>query len=231
MADLGSLEQALGISFTDTSLLRQALVHQSYLNENPGFTLASNERLEFLGDAVLGFIVAGELYQEFPHFDEGELTRSRAALVCRETLSQLALSLGLGDYLYLGQGEERDRGRTKPTNLAGALEAIIGAVFLDKGLPEAKDFILRLLGDRIEKMKDEGVSADYKSFLQERVQAEKHLIPVYRVVEATGPEHDKRFTVEVLVGDMVLGRGSGKSKKAAEAEAACLALERLKADV
>ena len=134
MADLAALQQTLGISFNDLSLLEQALVHSSYINENPGFAPTSNERLEFLGDAVLGLIVAEKLYQDFPQFTEGEMTKLRSALVRRDTLARMARAIRLGDYLYLGKGEEASGGRHKPANLAGALEAVIAAIFLDQGL-------------------------------------------------------------------------------------------------
>ncbi len=147
MADLAALQQTLGISFNDSSLLEQALVHSSYVNENPGIAPASNERLEFLGDAVLGLTVAEKLYQDFPHSAEGEMTRLRAALVRGNTLARVARTIKLGDYLYLGKGEEASGGRRKPANLAGALEAMIAAVFLDQGLTITRDFILRLFNE------------------------------------------------------------------------------------
>ncbi len=227
MADLTVLQQTLGVSFNDPSLLEQALVHSSYINENPSFTLVSNERLEFLGDAVLGLVVAEKIYQDLPNFTEGEMTKLRAALVCRDTLAHLARTIGLGDYLYLGKGEEASGGRRKPANLAGALEAVIAAVFLDRGPAITSDLVLRLIGEELRKAVSEGTGVDYKSQLQELVQAKKQQAPIYRVVEATGPDHDKMFTVEVRLGDTVLGRGSGKSKKMAEAEAARSALEQL----
>ena len=227
MADLDALQQTLGVSFNDLSLLEQALVHSSYINENPGLAPASNERLEFLGDAVLGQVVAEKLYQDFPDSDEGEMTRLRAALIRRDTLARMARAIGLGDYLYLGRGEEASGGRRKPANLAGALEAVIAAIFLDQGSTTTKDFILRLLNPELQKVVSQGAGVDYKSQLQELIQAREQRAPVYRVVEATGPDHDKRFTVEVRVGDTVLGRGSGKGKKAAETEAARSALEQL----
>jgi len=227
LADLAELQQSLGVSFSDLSLLEQALVHSSYINENPGFTLTSNERLEFLGDAVLGLVVAEELYWDFPQFSEGELTRLRAALVRRETLARVARAIRLGDYLYLGKGEEASGGRRKPSNLAGALEAVIAAVFLDQGLTATKELILRLFNEELERVVSRGAEVDYKSQLQELTQAKQQPAPVYQLVEATGPAHDRRFTVEVKIGDTVLGRGSGKSKKTAETEAARSALQRL----
>ena len=227
MADLDALQQALGISFNDVSLLEEALTHSSYINENPGFALASNERLEFLGDAVLGLVVAEKLYQDFPNFDEGEMTKLRAALVRRETLTHIAKDIGLGDHLYLGKGEEASGGRHKPANLAAALEAVIAAIFLDQGSTAARDFILRLLDAELQKVVSQGPEVDYKSALQELTQTRQQQTPTYHVLEATGPDHSKTFTVEVRLGETVLGSGSGKSKKAAESEAARSALEQL----
>ena len=230
MADLAALQQALGVSFNDLPLLERALVHGSYINENPSLTSTSNERLEFLGDAVLGLIVAEKLYQDFPHSNEGEMTRLRAALIRRDTLARMARAIRLGNYLYLGKGEEASGGRNKPANLAGALEAVTAAIFLDRGSAITRDFILRLLSPELQKVVSQGAGVDYKSQLQELIQDREQQAPVYRVVEAIGPDHDKRFTVEVRVGDTVLGRGSGKGKKAAEAEAARSALERFPAN-
>ncbi|MBA7710771.1 Ribonuclease 3 [subsurface metagenome] len=227
MADLSALPEILGVSFNDPSLLEQALVHRSYINENPDFALASNERLEFLGDAVLGLVVAEKLYQDFPHFTEGEMTKLRAALVCQNTLTRIARTIGLGDYLYLGKGEEASGGRRKSANLSRALEAVIGAIFLDQGSVTTSDFILRLFDKELEKVTSQGAGIDYKSRLQELIQAKGQSPPVYRVIEAVGPDHDRRFTIEVRAGGVVLGEGSGKSKKTAETEAARSALEGL----
>jgi len=227
LADLAVLQQILGVSFKDSSLLEQALVHSSYVNENPGLALTSNERLEFLGDAVLGSVVAEKLYQDLPSFTEGELTKLRATLVRQDTLARMARAIGLGDYLYLGKGEEASGGRHKPVNQAGALEAVIAAIYLDQGTTTAKNFILRLFNTELQKVVSQGAEVDYKSQLQELIQAKEQQIPAYYVIEAKGPDHDRRFTVEVRVGDTVLGRGSGRSKKEAETEAARSALKRL----
>ena len=229
LADLAELQQSLGVSFSDLSLLEQALVHSSYINENPSFALTSNERLEFLGDAVLDLVVAEKLYRDLSQSREGEMTTLRAALVRRETLARMARAIRLGDYLYLGKGEEASGGRRKPTNLAGALEAVIAAIFLDQGTVTARDFILWLLNKELEKVVSQG-EVDYKSQLQELIQARQQMTPTYNITEAVGPDHDRRFTVEVRVGDTVLGRGSGKSKKVAETEAARSALEQLSAN-
>ena len=227
MADLAALQQTLGVSFNDASLLEQALVHSSYINENPGFAPTSNERLEFLGDAVLGLIVAEKLYQDSPRFTEGEMTKLRAALVRRDTLARMAKAIGLGGHLYLGKGEEATGGRRKPANLAAALEAVIAAVFLDKGSSAAREFVLRMLDVELENAVSQHTGVDYKSELQELIQAREQQTPTYHLVEATGPYHDRTFTMEVRLGGTVLGRGSGRSKKAAESEAARSALERL----
>jgi len=227
LTDLVRLQEILNVSFMDLSLLEQALVHRSYLNENPDSVLPSNERLEFLGDALLGFVVAQRLYVEYPHLSEGEMSRLRSAIVCRETLAHLASSLGLGEYLRLGRGEEASGGRKRESNLACAFEAVVGAILVDRGFAAARDFILRFLDAELETAVEETLAKDYKSRLQEIVQAREQKTPSYRIVETTGPEHEKKFTVEVLVGDLVMGRGTGRSKRVAEREAARVALERL----
>ena len=227
LSDLGALQTILDVNFKDESLLQQALVHRSYLNENSLLHLVSNERLEFLGDAVLGFVVASELYSRFPDFSEGELTKLRSALVRGETLTRIALSLQLGDYLYLGRGEEESGGRSRSRNLSCTLEAVIGAVFLDQGLDVAKGFILKLLGSELDGVVEDKFAADYKSELQQVIQSEHKITPVYRTIEEMGPDHAKIFTVEVLAGDSVLGRGCGRSKRAAETDAARHALQGL----
>jgi ribonuclease-3 len=227
LVDLVALQETLKISFNDLSLLEQALVHSSYLNENPGFAPGSNERLEFLGDAILGFIVAEKLYQDFPDLAEGEMTKLRSVLVRRDTLARIALAIRLGDYLYLGRGEEASGGRDKLANLAGALEAVVAAVFLDRSLAITREFVLKLLEEELQKVVKQGTVIDYKSQLQELSQSRYRSTPDYRLLEEVGPDHDKKFTVEVRAGDIVLGRGSGKSKKMAETEAARSALEQL----
>jgi ribonuclease III len=225
VTELSQIQKDLGVSFKGLSLLEESLVHSSYINENPGFTPACNERLEFLGDAVLGLIVAERLYTGFPAMDEGEMTRVRAALVCRECLFHMAMAIGLGDFLYMGKGEEASGGRHKPANLAGALEALIGAVFLDQGLSITREYTLKLVEPELSRILAGEAETDYKSQLQETTQARFQKAPVYRVVESTGPDHARTFTVEVRLGDALLGRGTGKSKKAAEAEAARAALD------
>ena len=230
MSRLTLFEQTLGVSFNDQALLEQSLVHSSYINENPDLAPISNERLEFLGDAVLGYIIAEKLYQESPHLTEGEMTKLRAALVRRDFLARIARAIKLGDQLYMGKGEEASSGRNKPANLAGALEAVIAAISLDQGLSVTTDLISRLFDEGLQEVVSQGIRVDYKSELQELIQARQQSTPAYRVVKVVGPDHDRRFTVEVRIGKNVLGRGSGKSKKLAETEAARLALERLSTD-
>ncbi len=228
--DWQALQQAIGITFRDVSLLQQAFVHSSYINENPVLHLPDNERLEFLGDALLSFIVTDGLYQKFPHFGEGELTEIRISLIRQETLAQLASTLKLGDYLLLGKGEEATGGRERQTNLADVFEALVGAMFLDQGLDAAKDFVLSKFHSQFDRVEAEGVGRNYKALLQEFTQAKFKQLPTYRIIEASGPDHNRGFTVEVGLVDTVLGSGSGKSKRAAEMEAARSAWERLAAD-
>ncbi|MDM8000603.1 MAG: ribonuclease III [Dehalococcoidia bacterium] len=226
MSDWTALQSRLGITFSDVHLLQQAFVHRSYLNENPEFKLGSNERLEFLGDALLSLVIAEFLFREFPDFSEGELTKLRSDLVRQDSLARLASSLGLGDYLYLGQGEEKGGGRKRARNMACTFEALVGAAFVDQGFEASRDLILRLFSPAIREARQRGQASDCKSRLQEIIQAERQERPVYRLVEAVGPDHDKTFWVEVMVGGEILARGSGKSKQAAEKDAARQALEK-----
>ncbi len=226
MANLAALQESLGVFFNDPSRLEQALVHSSYINENPNSAPASNERLEFLGDAVLGLVITEKLYHDLPDAAEGEMTKLRAALVSRDTLARVAGAIRLGDYLYLGKGEEASGGRSKTANLAGALEAVMAAISLDQSPATTKNSILRLFQPELEKVISQGAGVNYKSQLQELIQARGQPTPVYYVIEVKGPDHDRRFTVEVRVGDTVLGQGAGKNKKLAETEAARSALER-----
>ncbi len=222
------LQNTLGIKFNNPSLLEQALIHDSYVNENPGFAPTSNERLEFLGDAMLGAVIAEKLYQDFPDYAEGKLSQLRAALVRRDTLARMARNIELGNYLYLGKGEEASGGRNKTPNLAGALEAVIGAIYLDQGLKKAEKFILELLAIEYRKIISTHTSSDYKSQLQEIIQAKEQRTPTYILIDATGPAHNRWFTVEVRLGEEILGRGEGKNRKTAESEAARNALEKLR---
>lgn len=227
MSSLNDLQKAGGITFKNPALLQQALSHSSYCHEYPEVAPESNERLEFLGDAVLGMVVAEKLYQDYPGLDEGTMTKLRSALVREDTLAHVAQALNLGDYLCLGKGEESGGGRSRPANLARALEALIAAIYLDSGLAVVRDFILKWFRAELKEAAERGTEVNHKSELQELVQSRGQTAPEYRVVEAVGPDHDRLFTIEVLVDGKVLGCGSGKSKKAAESAAAHRALERL----
>jgi len=226
VANLTTLQQNLGISFNQPDLLSQALTHSSFANENPGAAI-SNERLEFLGDAVLGLIVAEHLYQNFPELPEGQMTKIRSYLVKQETLAQVAKTIDLGVYLYLGKGEESSGGQEKPANTARALEAVIAALYLDQGLTVTESLVLRLLDPELQTILSEDVITDYKSRLQEYLQAKSRPAPNYHLVSMEGPDHAKKFIVEARLNDIVLATGSGRAKKLAEMEAARLALEKL----
>ena len=225
LQQLESIEAALGVSFCDKDLLHLALAHSSFLNENPGVFPLSNERLEFLGDAVLGAVVAHELYRRHPDWSEGSLTQARSALVRGETLAAVADGMGLGRHLYMGRGEEADGGRNRPANLAAAFEALVGAVFLDQGYETAGDFILRVFSRELSSGDQRAVPRDPKSLLQEAVQGKGLPAPSYTIVEVTGEEHARQFTAEVAVDGRVTGRGTGARKAQAEQAAAADALK------
>jgi ribonuclease-3 len=218
--DLTPLQSALGITFRDQSLLRLALVHRSYLNETAGPRHQSNERLEFLGDAVLGFVVAQRLYRELPEASEGTLTTIRAALVRMETLYAAADRLGLGPYLVLGRGEALTGGRTRRQILGSAFEAIIGAAYLDGGPDSATRVIWTALEEPFREMLRSGPPKDVKSRLQELVQARMGETPTYQHSGPEGGEHDRRFGATVVVQGRVLGSGAGPTKRDAERAAA-----------
>ncbi|MDO8615762.1 MAG: ribonuclease III [Dehalococcoidia bacterium] len=222
------LEQKLDIAFRNPALLQQSMYHRSYLNESEQ-EVESNERLEFLGDAVLGHVISEKLYRDYPALSEGHLSQIRALLVRWDALARAAERIALGDYLVLGRGEELSGGRGRPSNLAGGLEALIGAAFLDGGVPRAKKLVLRLLKPDLEEIAAGGFTADSKSELQHVSQTRWRQIPHYRLISSEGPDHAKLFTVEVTVDDQVLGRGQGRSKKQAELNAARQALETLAA--
>lgn len=227
---LASLEQQLGIAFKRQPLLAQALVHRSYLNEAKRPDTDSNERLEFLGDAVIGYVIARELYRRFPEVPEGQLTELRAHLVRWETLAAVAGRLGLGRFLVLGRGEEQTGGRERPMNLARAFEAVVGAVLEDQGLRIAERFLLRVLAPELRELKPTSNVADIKSQLQEWLQAQLGETPVYRTVAVEGPDHARQYRIQVQLGDRVLGEGSGRNKRSAERAAAAEALARLMDD-
>ncbi len=225
--DWRQLPKTLGVKFKKPALLQQALVHRSYLNEMPDSGLESNERLEFLGDAVLGLVVASKLYDEYPQHPEGLLTEMRVALVRRETLARVAKGLSLGDFLFLGRGEETAGGRGRPSNLSAVYEAVVGAVFVDGGIQKAQKFVLKSLAAEFRELAKGRVLANPKSQLQELLQARFQKAPVYKVLRDEGPDHSKVFTVEVWGGRRPLGIGQGRSKQQAEKEAARAALEKM----
>lgn len=221
------LQESLGIAFREPALLAQALFHRSYLNEAPEDNIESNERLEFLGDAVLGLIISEKLYQDYPDHSEGHLSQIRSHLVRWDTLAHAAQRISLGDYLVLGHGEELSGGRDRPSNLAGGLEALIGAVFLDSGLKRAQKLVLQLLKPDLAEIAARGAAADSKSAFQHVAQSRWREIPEYRLTSSEGPDHAKLFCVDVLVGNRVMGRGQGPNKKQAELNAAGQALASL----
>ena len=226
MDELTSLENVLGLEFVDRSLLERALTHRSYLNENPNYALEDNERLEFLGDAVLDFVVGAYLYHRFPEMKEGELTMLRAALVRTKTLADFARRLGIGQALRLGYGENESGGRERTANLCAAFEAIVGAVFLDRGLTTVETWIQALIAPALENILAESTHKDAKSEFQIWAQARFNVTPRYRLLTAEGPDHDKVFTVAALIDDATWGVGRGRSKQAAEQVAASVALDK-----
>ncbi len=219
------LENAIGYRFRNITLLQNALTHSSYANERWHDSLMSNERLEFLGDSILGMVVAEHLYRDFPDRPEGELTRMRADMVCEQSLAAVANKLGLGSHLMLGHGEEAGGGRARPSILADAVESVIAAAFLDGGMEAAAGIIRRFILTNVPVTKLH--NKDYKTGLQELVQQKKNQVLSYALVGESGPDHDKSFLVEVSLNGKVVGKGSGSSKKRAEQDAARCAMEAL----
>ena len=219
------LEEKLGYTFQNRARLENALTHSSYANENKHTGAQSNERLEFLGDSVLGMVTADYLYRVHPDLPEGDLTRTRAALVCEGSLVEVAQQLELGTYLKLGKGEDAGGGRERPSIVADAVEAVLAAVYLDGGIGSARKIIQRFILDREE---EKSGSRDYKTALQELVQRESGQVLAYRLVGSTGPDHAKRFQVEVELNGTPVGAGEGRSKKEAEQMAAKAAIAKLK---
>ena len=223
---LKDLEAAIGYRFQNISLLQNALTHSSYANERWHDSLKSNERLEFLGDSILGMVVAEYLYRNFPDRPEGELTRMRADMVCETSLAAVADKIGLGEHLLLGHGEERFGGRKRASILADAVESVIAACFLDGGMEAAKAFVAKFVLTEVPVKQLH--NADYKTALQELVQQKKDQVLAYTLVGESGPDHDKEFRVEVSLNGNVIGAGVGRSKKRAEQDAARNALDALK---
>jgi ribonuclease-3 len=224
MKNLEELEKNIGVTFSNRTLLETAMTHRSFINEANGQATEHNERLEFLGDAVLEILVSEYLFTTYPQYREGDLTALRSAVVKMESLSEIALTLGLGEYIRMSKGEEQTGGRQRPYILANTFEAFLGALFLDQGMEACKVFLSSVLFDKIGKVIEQKDYIDSKSYLQERTQEKYHVTPLYRLVKEDGPDHDKTFTVEVLVNNKVFGVGSGKSKQQAQQEAALQAL-------
>ncbi|MCD8198902.1 MAG: ribonuclease III [Phascolarctobacterium sp.] len=220
----------IGIKMNDLSLLDMALTHTSYAHEAKGRVKPQhNERIEFLGDSVLSVIVSTYMYKNFPKLDEGKLTKLRAYLVCEASLYKFAKTICLGDYLLLGKGEEQSGGRERPSLLADAFEAVLGACYLDQGLERAQTYLLGIMQEEIDYICTHGVYSDFKTNLQEYLQRDGDADISYRIISSSGPEHNKIFTAEVMLQGRSIGKGSGRSKKDAEQHAAQDALQNLHA--
>jgi ribonuclease-3 len=226
--DLDELERCLDYHFKNPALLQQAITHKSYLNEAREKSQKDNERLEFLGDAVLDLIISQDLLLDYPDTPEGELSKMKARIVSETALAKVAKRLEIGRFLLLGRGEEMTQGRTKPSLLANAMEAILAAIYLDGGLESARHVIQEIFKeDVVEMLKTEALT-DYKTELQELCQRDYEILPTYTVLSESGPDHQKTFEVQLSIKGDVYGRGSGRSKKEAEQQAAREALEKLK---
>lgn len=224
-ADFNTFQEKLGLQFNDADLLRQAFTHRSYLNEHRGEVRGHNERLEFLGDAVLELIATRFLYEKFPTQTEGDLTAYRAALVNAVTCAEVAVEIGMNDYLLLSRGEAKDTGRARGILLANAFEALVGAIYLDLGYDAAREFINAHLFPKIDNIIQKKLWLDAKSSLQEKVQDVNGVTPSYAVLKEWGPDHDKHFVVGVHVKEKLIAQGEGKSKQDAEQAAARAALD------
>lgn len=224
--DFSVFESKVGVTFTDKHLLKQAFIHRSYINENPGSGFSHNERLEFLGDAVLELVVTRYLYDKYPDKAEGELTAYRSALVNAVNLAEAASDLGMNDFLLLSKGEAKDTGRARQYILANTFEAFVGAVYLDGGYDKSADFIAKALFGKVDEIVSKKLWRDAKSLIQEQAQEHVGMTPAYQVIQESGPDHDKRFVVGIYFGEELIAEGKGKSKQEAEQEAAHKALEK-----
>jgi len=228
LEELNELQERIGIAFNDVEILSTAFIHPSYTNEQNPVTHENNQRLEFLGDAVLELVVSHYLYEKYPAMAEGQMTKARAYTVCEQSLARAASIMSLMDFIVLGKGEENTGGREKPSIMADTFESLVGAIYLDKNLDTAREFIIKNLKDAIQKAAEGEEARDYKTMLQEILQKSSPDRVYYEVVKEEGPDHAKIFYVEVLWKGEVRGRGSGKSKKEAEQLAAKQALNNLK---
>jgi ribonuclease-3 len=224
------LESKIGYTFKDKRKLLLAITHSSYANEKRNEALQSNERIEFLGDAVLNIVTSEYIYNHFSQLPEGEMTKLRASIVCESSLAKCAVRINLGDYLLLGKGEEHTGGRSRPSILSDAFEALIGAIFLDGGIKEAGNFVLKIMNDMLKDLKNNDTFTDYKTEFQEIVQKGGEQKISYHIIEEKGPDHNKLFVVELSLNNRALGTGEGKSKKEAEQNAAKAALIKLQGE-
>jgi len=225
MINFSDFEKKINVSFKNKDLLKQAFIHRSYINENGGTGLSHNERLEFLGDAVLELVVTDFLFKKYPSYTEGELTALRSALVNAIIISEVAGKIGMNDYLLLSRGESKDNGKARQYILANTFEALIGAIFLDQGYNIADKFITKTLLPYTEEIVSKKLWRDAKSLVQEKAQEFVSVTPQYSVLSETGPDHDKHFTVGIYFGSLLIAEGKGKSKQEAEQKAAEAALK------
>ncbi|MES3031881.1 MAG: ribonuclease III [Patescibacteria group bacterium] len=225
MIQFSNFEKKTKIIFKDKSLLQQAFIHRSYINENPATNLSHNERLEFLGDAVLELVVTDFLYKKYPSYTEGELTALRSALVNAVIISEIATTIGMNEYLLLSKGETKDKGKARSYILANTFEAYIGAVYLDQGIEAVGKFIHKYLLPKTEEIVSKKLWRDAKSLVQEKAQEFVNVTPAYKVLSESGPDHDKHFTVGIYFGSNLIGEGKGQSKQEAEQKAAESALK------
>jgi ribonuclease-3 len=227
-SDLVKLQKKIGVKFNNDSLIKQALVHRSYLNEHPDFKIGHNERLEFLGDAVLEIVVTEYLYLNFTDTPEGDLTNWRASLVNARMLYEIAAELGVEEYLYLSKGEARDKNKkSRQFILANSIEAIIGAIYLDQGIDVAKQFILKNVVSKLDNILANQTYLDPKSRFQEKAQEEKGITPHYQIIDEVGPDHAKIFTVGLYLEEELITTGKGSSKQEAQVEAAANGLKKM----
>ena len=225
MTHFSNFEKKIKVIFKNKDLLKQAFTHRSYINENPAASLSHNERLEFLGDAVLELIVTDFLYKKYPHYTEGELTALRSALVNAVIISEIALKIGMNDYLLLSKGEAKDYGKARQYILANTYEAFVGAMYLDRGYDAADKFVAETLLPKTEEIVNKKLWRDAKSLVQEKAQEFVSATPSYKVLHESGPDHDKHFTVGIYFGPDLIAEGKGKSKQEAEQKAAEAALK------
>src|SRR3989344_4651279 len=225
MIQFSNFEKKTGVIFKDKNLLQQAFIHRSYINENPGVPMTHNERLEFLGDAVLELVVTDFLYNKYPSYTEGELTALRSALVNAVIISEVALEIGMNDYLLLSRGEAKDHGKARQYILANTYEAYIGALYLDQDIDATHKFIKKTLLPQTEEIVSKKLWRDAKSLVQEKAQEFVNVTPAYKVLHESGPDHDKHFTVGIYFGPILIAEGKGKSKQEAEQSAALNALK------